>query len=242
MLLGQNVNSYGKNLDNPITFAELINAVANVEGLERVRFMTPHPKDFSDELIDVIAANKKICRHIHLPLQSGSSRILKAMNRRYTKEGYLALVDKIRTKLPDVALTTDIIVGFPGETEEDFNDTIDVVRKAEFDSAFTFIYSKRIGTPAAVMDNQIPEEITKERFSRLLAVVNECATKRCGLDRGKTLPVLVEDVNEQNPELLTGRLSNNTLVHFAGGKELIGQIVNVKLNESKGFYYLGEKE
>ena len=242
MLLGQNVNSYGKNLDNPITFAELINAVANVEGLERVRFMTPHPKDFSDELIDVIAANKKICRHIHLPLQSGSSRILKAMNRRYTKEGYLALVDKIRTKLPDVALTTDIIVGFPGETEEDFNDTIDVVRKAEFDSAFTFIYSKRIGTPAAVMDNQIPEEITKERFSRLLAVVNECATKRCGLDRGKTLPVLVEDVNEQNPELLTGRLSNNTLVHFAGSKELIGQIVNVKLNESKGFYYLGEKE
>jgi tRNA-2-methylthio-N6-dimethylallyladenosine synthase len=164
------------------------------------------------------------------------------MNRHYTKEDYLKLVDKIRTALPDVALTTDIIVGFPGETEEDFLDTLDVVKKAEYDSAFTFIYSKRTGTPAANMDNQVPEEITKRRFDTLLEAVGEGARKRCGKDVGKIMPVLVEDVNEQHPNLVTGRLSNNTLVHFPGTKELVGQIVNVHLKESKGFYYLGEKE
>lgn len=241
MLLGQNVNSYGKNLEEPITFAELLRQIVCIEGLERIRFMTPHPKDLSDELIEVIAQNDKICRHIHLPLQSGSTRILKLMNRRYTKESYLELVKKIRTRIPDAALTTDIIVGFPGETEEDFADTVDVVRKAEFDSAFTFIYSKRIGTPAATMDNQVPEEVAKERFNRLLSVVSEVAKERCGLDTGKVMKVLVEEINEQNPELLTGRLSNNTLVHFKGEKELIGQLVDVRLAESKGFYYLGEK-
>lgn len=242
MLLGQNVNSYGKTLDNPVTFAELLKEVAAIDGLERIRFMTPHPKDLSDELIEVMAQTPKICRHIHLPLQSGSSRILKLMNRHYTKESYLELVSRIRHRLPDVALTTDIIVGFPGETEEDFEDTLDVVKQAEFDSAFTFIYSRRTGTPAASMPDQIPEEITKPRFDRLLAAVSEGASKRCGLDVGKTLPVLVEDVNEQHPELVTGRLSNNTLVHFPGDASLIGQIVNVRLDESKGFYYLGEKE
>ncbi len=240
MLLGQNVNSYGKNLDNPMSFAELLTNIAKIEGLERIRFMTPHPKDLSDELIEVMKNTPKVCRHIHLPLQSGSSRILKLMNRHYTKEDYLFLVNKIRTALPDVALTTDIIVGFPGETEEDFEDTIDVVKQAEFDSAFTFIYSKRIGTPAATMDNQVPEEVTKPRFERLLAVVGEGAAKRCGRDVGKTLSVLVESVNEQHPELVTGRLSNNTLVHFPGDASLVGQIVNVSLNESKGFYYIGE--
>ncbi len=242
MLLGQNVNSYGKNLDNPITFAELLKEVALIEGLERIRFMTPHPKDLSDELIEVMRTTPKICRHIHLPLQSGSSRILKLMNRHYTKEDYLLLVDKIRTALPDVALTTDIIVGFPGETEEDFMDTLDVVKKAEYDSAFTFIYSKRIGTPAASMEGQVPEEITKRRFDMLLEAVGEGASKRCGRDVGKVMPVLVEDVNEQHPKLVTGRLSNNTLVHFPGDKSLVGEIVNVHLKESKGFYYLGEKE
>ena len=240
MLLGQNVNSYGKNLDNPMSFAELLTNIAKIEGLERIRFMTPHPKDLSDELIEVMKNTPKVCRHIHLPLQSGSSRILKLMNRHYTKEDYLLLVNKIRTALPDVALTTDIIVGFPGETEEDFEDTIDVVKQAEFDSAFTFIYSKRIGTPAATMDNQVPEEVTKPRFERLLAVVGEGAAKRCGRDVGKTLSVLVESVNEQHPELVTGRLSNNTLVHFPGDASLVGQIVDVSLNESKGFYYIGE--
>lgn len=240
MLLGQNVNSYGKNLDNPMSFAQLLTEIAKIEGLERIRFMTPHPKDLSDELIEVMKVTPKVCRHIHLPLQSGSSRILKLMNRHYTKEDYLLLVNKIRTALPDVALTTDIIVGFPGETEDDFEDTIDVVKQAEFDSAFTFIYSKRIGTPAATMDNQVPEEVTKPRFERLLKVVSESAAKRCGRDVGKTLSVLVESVNEQHPELVTGRLSNNTLVHFPGDASLVGQIVNVSLKESKGFYYIGE--
>lgn len=239
MLLGQNVNSYGKTLDNPITFAELLKEISHIDGLQRIRFMTPHPKDLSDELIEVMATTPKICHHVHLPLQSGSSRLLKLMNRHYTKEDYLLLVNKIRTAMPDAALTTDIIVGFPGETEEDFMDTIDVVRKAEFDSAFTFIYSKRIGTPAASMEGQVPEDVTKRRFDTLLNVVNECAKKRCGIDVGKTLPVLVEDVNSQHPELVTGRLENNTLVHFPGDDSLIGQIVNVSLDESKGFYYLG---
>lgn len=240
MLLGQNVNSYGKNLDNPITFAELLTEVAKIEGLERIRFMTPHPKDLSDELIEVMRVTPKVCRHIHLPLQSGSSRILKLMNRHYTKEAYLTLVEKIRKALPDVALTTDIIVGFPGETEEDFEDTIDVVKQAEFDSAFTFIYSKRIGTPAATMENQVPEDVTKRRFDRLLEVVSEGASKRCGRDVGKVMTVLVEGVNEQHPELVTGRLSNNTLVHFPGDASMVGQIVSVLLKESKGFYYIGE--
>lgn len=240
MLLGQNVNSYGKNLDNPMSFAELLAEVAKIEGLERIRFMTPHPKDLSDELIEVMKTTPKVCRHIHLPLQSGSSRILQLMNRHYTKEDYLRLVKKIREALPDVALTTDIIVGFPGETEDDFEDTVDVVKQAEFDSAFTFIYSKRIGTPAATMDNQIPADVTKRRFDRLLEVVSEGASKRCGRDVGKTMSVLVEEVNEQHPELVTGRLSNNTLVHFPGDASLVGQIVSVLLKESKGFYYIGE--
>lgn len=242
MLLGQNVNSYGKNLEYPMTFAELLKEISLVEGLERIRFMTPHPKDLSDELIEVMATTDKICHHVHLPLQSGSSKILKAMNRHYTKESYLELVKKIRTKMPDAAITTDIIVGFPGETEEDFMDTIDVVNQSEFDSAFTFIYSKRTGTPAATMENQVPDEVTKERFDRLLEAVSKAAAARCGRDVGKTLKVLVEDVNEQHKELVTGRLENNTLVHFPGDASLIGQLVKVKLNESKGFYYLGEKE
>ena len=242
MLLGQNVNSYGKNLEHPMTFAELLKEISLVEGLERIRFMTPHPKDLSDELIEVMATTDKICHHVQLPLQSGSSKILKAMNRHYTKESYLELVKKIRTRMPDAAITTDIIVGFPGETEEDFLDTLDVVNQSEFDSAFTFIYSKRTGTPAASMDNQIPDDVTKERFDRLLDAVSKAAAARCGIDVGKTLKVLVEDVNEQHKELVTGRLENNTLVHFPGDASLIGQIVKVKLNESKGFYYLGEKE
>ena len=154
MLLGQNVNSYGKNLENPVTFAELLREINNIEGLKRIRFMTSHPKDLSDELIEVMASSKKICHHLHLPLQSGSTNILNVMNRHYTKEQFLELAGKIRTAIPDIALTTDIIVGFPGETEEDFADTLDVVEKVQFDNAFTFIYSKRTGTPAAAMENQ----------------------------------------------------------------------------------------
>ncbi len=240
MLLGQNVNSYGKTLDNPVSFAELLQMVEKIEGLERIRFMTPHPKDLSDELIEVMAKSEKICKHVHLPLQSGSTRILEKMNRRYTKEQYLALVDRIKVAMPDVSLTTDIIVGFPGETDEDLEETIDVVRKVGYDSAFTFQYSKRTGTPAASMENQVSQEDMTRRFDKLLAVVQEVAANRTKRFEGMEALVLVEDVNSHDSSMVTGRMSNNTLVHFVGDKSLIGSIVNVKLTECKGFYYIGE--
>ena len=240
MLLGQNVNSYGKNLENGITFAELLKEVEKIEGLQRIRFMTSHPKDLSDELIEVMKNSEKICRHLHLPLQSGSDRILKNMNRRYTKETYLNLVDKIRREIPDISITTDIIVGFPGETKEDIDETIDVIEKAEFENAFTFIYSKRTGTPAAAMDNQVSEEFVKEQFDRVLQAVQETARKRVGLLTGEVEEVLVEEVNDHDDTFMSGRLSNNTLVHFKGNKSLIGKMVKVKLTEAKGFYYFGE--
>ncbi|NLC18088.1 MAG: tRNA (N6-isopentenyl adenosine(37)-C2)-methylthiotransferase MiaB [Clostridiales bacterium] len=239
MLLGQNVNSYGKTLEKPVSFAQLLEQVEKIDGIERIRFMTSHPKDLSDELIEVMKNSKKICRHLHLPLQSGSSRLLKLMNRRYTKEDYLSLVEKIRNAMPDISLTTDIIVGFPGETEEDFEDTLDVVRRVGFDSAFTFIYSKRAGTPAATMKEQVDEELAKERFNRLLKEIQQSCTIASGRHVHSWQKVLVEEVNRQDPDYLTGRLSNNILVHFAGDKSLIGKIVDVYLEESKGFYYMG---
>ncbi len=239
MLLGQNVNSYGKTLETPMSFAELLREVEKVDGIERIRFMTSHPKDLSDELIEVMKDSKKICRHLHLPMQSGSTEILHRMNRKYTKDDYLALVDKIKTAVPEISLTTDIIVGFPGETEEDFCDTLDVVAKAGFDSAYTFLYSKRTGTPAATMENQVPDEVAKERFNRLLALVSEQSAKLTARHTGEVAEVLVEERNEQDSSLLTGRLSNNLLVHFPGDAALIGKLVSVKLEECKGFYYLG---
>ncbi|OUP50870.1 tRNA (N6-isopentenyl adenosine(37)-C2)-methylthiotransferase MiaB [Lachnoclostridium sp. An181] len=241
MLLGQNVNSYGKTLEEPLSFAKLLREIEKIEGLKRIRFMTSHPKDLSDELIEVMKDSKKICRHLHLPVQSGSSQILKKMNRRYTKEQYLALAEKIKKAMPDISLTTDIIVGFPGETEEDFQETLDVVRKVRYDSAFTFIYSKRTGTPAAVMENQVPSDVIKDRFDRLLKEVQEISAQVCSVHTGTIQEVLVEGVSEHEPSLVTGRLSNNLLVHFAGGQELIGKIVQVKLNECKGFYYIGQQ-
>lgn len=241
MLLGQNVNSYGKTLKNPSSFAQLLQKVEKVEGIERIRFMTPHPKDLSDELIAVMAQSKKICRQIHLPIQSGSTEILKKMNRHYTKEQYLALVERIRAVMPDISITTDIIVGFPGETEADFLETLDVVRKVRYDSAFTFIYSKRSGTPAAKMSDQVPKEVVKERFERLLAEIQKISSELTGKDIGKTELVLVEEQNTQNPEMMTGRLSNNLVVHFLGGTELIGKLLPIKLKEAKGFYYIGEQ-
>lgn len=242
MLLGQNVNSYGKNLSEPITFAQLLEQVCEIEGLQRVRFMTSHPKDLSDELIEVMKRNPKVCRHLHLPLQSGSTKILTAMNRRYTKESYLALAQKIRRELPDMAITTDIIVGFPGETAADVEETIDVVKQVEFDNAFTFIYSKRTGTPAASMENQVPEEEVKKNFDRLLQVVQETARNRVSRYQGQVMDALVEEINEHDPHLVNGRLSNNTIVHFPGSAELIGQIVPVSLKECRGFYYMGEMQ
>ena len=244
MLLGQNVNSYGLDFKdddpNKISFAHLLEMVCEVEGIERVRFMTPHPKDFSDELLDVIGNNPKIARHIHLPLQSGNTEILRRMNRKYTKDDYLNLVEKIRTKLPDVAITTDIIVGFPGETKEAVDDTIDVVKKAHFNNAFTFIYSKRTGTPAASFEDQVPEELVKENFDRLLKVVQEEAKEQTLKFDGQIQRVLIESVNDHDEALLTGRMSNNTLVHFPGNKEMIGEFADVKLLECHGFYYVGE--
>jgi len=239
MLLGQNVNSYGKTLDTPVTFAQLLRQVEKIEGLKRIRFMTSHPKDLSEELIRVMRDSEKICRHLHLPLQSGSSRILKAMNRRYTKEQYLDLVDKIRAAVPDISLTTDIIVGFPGETEEDFEETMDVVRRVEFDSAFTFLYSRRTGTPAAVMEEQVPEETMKNRFDRLLSEVQQISARVCARDLHTTRDVLVESLDDHLEGYVTGRLSNNTIVHFPGDASLIGTIVPVYLEESRGFYYMG---
>ena len=240
MLLGQNVNSYGKNLKNRISFAELLKEVCRVDGIDRVRFMTSHPKDLSDELIKVMDEEEKVCPHLHLPLQSGSSRILKAMNRRYSKEDYLELVKKIRTAIPDISITTDIIVGFPTETEEDFLETLDVVERVGFDSAFTFIYSKRSGTPAARME-QIDEAVVKDRFDRLLKLVQEKAAERCARFEGRTMDVLVESVNRQDKSLVTGRISNNLVVHLDGDESLIGQIVPVKMEECRGFYYIGKR-
>jgi len=239
MLLGQNVNSYGKTLEEPITFAQLLQEIEKIDGIERIRFMTSHPKDLSQELIDVMKSSKKICNHLHLPMQSGSTRLLKIMNRKYTKEGYLELVDKIRKAVPNISLTTDIIVGFPGETEEDFEETLDVVRKVGFDSAFTFLYSKRTGTPAATMENQVEEAVAMERFNRLLKEIQTCSANRTLRDEHTVQKVLVEEVNSQDPNLLTGRLGNNLLVHFPGDPSYIGKIIDVYLEESKGFYYIG---
>ena len=241
MLLGQNVNSYGKTLEHPISFAELLERVEQVPGLKRIRFMTSHPKDLSDDLIQVMAKSEKICKHMHLPVQSGSSRLLEKMNRRYTKEHYLELVRKLRAAIPDISLTTDIIVGFPGETEEDFEETLDVVRQAEYDSAYTFIYSKRTGTPAANMEDQVPEEVVKERFRRLLNVVAESSAQRTGRLEGQTMEVLVEGISEQDPSMVTGRLSNNLLVHFPGDESLVGSLCMVHLDQAKGFYYIGSR-
>lgn len=239
MLLGQNVNSYGKNLEEPVTFAQLLRDVEKIEGLQRIRFMTSHPKDLSDELIQVMKESKKICRHLHLPLQSGSTEILKRMNRRYTKEQYVELAMKIRRAIPDIAITTDIIVGFPGETPEDLEETIDVVKTVKFDNAFTFIYSKRTGTPAAAMENQVPEARVKEGFNKLLKVVQETAREQVAKYRGQIMDVLMEEVNESDNTKVTGRLSNNTVVHVPGDASLIGKIVPVSLDECHGFYYIG---
>ena len=240
MLLGQNVNSYGKNLEEPMTFAQLLREVEKIEGLKRIRFMTSHPKDLSDELIQVMKESKKICKHLHLPLQAGSTKILTSMNRRYTKEQYVELAEKIRREIPDISLTTDIIVGFPGETAEDVEETIDVIKRVKYDNAFTFIYSKRTGTPAAAMENQVPEEEVKVNFDKVLKTVQDMAREQVGRFQGQIMDALVEELNTQEEGLVTGRLSNNTIVHFPGDASLIGKIVNVRLDECHGFYYMGK--
>lgn len=239
MLLGQNVNSYGRGLKEPISFARLLEKIAKIEGIERIRFMTSHPKDLSDELIEVMRDNEKICRHLHLPLQSGSSKVLAKMNRVYTKESYLRLAKKIQKEIPDISLTTDIIVGFPTEEEEDFLDTMDVVKQVEYDSAFTFIYSKRSGTPAAKWETAAEESVIKNRFDRLLKEVQQISARRAASHVGKTYRLLVESANDHREGFITGRLGNNMTVHLPGSKELVGKLIDVKLDEAKGFYFIG---
>lgn len=235
-LLGQNVNSYGSKLDKRVTFADLLYEINQIDGIERIRFMTSHPKDLTDELIKAIKECHKVCKHIHLPVQAGSNEVLKQMNRKYTREHYLSLVEKLRSAVPDIAITTDIIVGFPGETEEDFQETIDIVKKVQFDSAFTFLYSVREGTLAAKMDNQVPDELKHERFDRLLDVLYPIILEKNKKCTGKVFPVLVESVEKGK---LTGRTGQFKLIHFEGSSDLIGHIVNVKITEAKTFHMEG---
>ncbi len=238
MLLGQNVNSYGNGLEGEISFPELLKRVEEIDGIERIRFMTSHPKDLSNDLIQVMKQSEKICKHLHLPLQSGSTKILQAMNRRYTAEQYYELAMKLLDEVPDLSLTTDIIVGFPGETYEDAMMTNEMVKKVGYDNAFTFIYSIRTGTPAAKME-QVPREESQKHFDIILKTVQDTARERAKRFEGRTMKVLVEDVNTQDASLVTGRLSNNLLVHFPGNASMIGSICDVSLTENKGFYYIG---
>lgn len=238
-LLGQNVNSYGKDLPDGIPFYKLLEKVNAIEGIERIRFVTSHPKDLSDELIFAMRDLEKVCEHIHLPVQSGSTKILRQMNRHYTKEDYLRLVEKLRENIPDIAITTDIIVGFPGETEEDFDDTLDVVRKVEFDSAFTFIYSKRKGTKAAEMPNQVPDEVKHERFQRLVKLVEEIALKKNQQMLGKTYEILIDGYSKRN-NLLVGRTRTNKIVNVKCSNEFMYKFVNVKILEASRHWLYGE--
>lgn len=239
-LLGQNVNSYGSNLEKKFTFAELLYEINKIDGIERIRFMTSHPKDLTDDLIMAIKHCSKVCNHVHLPVQAGSNNILNKMNRKYTKEHYLDLVYKLKKEIPDVAITTDIIVGFPGETEEDFLETVDVVKNVQYDSAFTFLYSMREGTKAALMEDQIPDEVKHERFDRLLDVLYKIVLERNSQCIGHTYPVLVESTSKTSDNFLTGRTEHFRLVHFKGSEELLGQIVNVKITNVKTFHMEGE--
>lgn len=235
-LLGQNVNSYGSNLENKFTFAELLYEINKIDGIERIRFMTSHPKDLTDDLIKAIKECDKVCNHVHLPVQAGSNEVLHRMNRKYTKEHYLNLVEKLKAAIPDIAITTDIIVGFPGETEDDFEETIEVVKKVEYDSAFTFLYSVREGTIAATMGDQIPDEIKHQRFDKLLDVLYPIVLEKNQQCIDKVYPVLVESAEGGQ---LTGRTEHFRLVHFKGSEDLVGQIVNVKINSVKTFHTEG---
>ncbi|MDK2878096.1 MAG: tRNA-2-methylthio-N6-dimethylallyladenosine synthase [Thermoanaerobacteraceae bacterium] len=241
-LLGQNVNSYGKDLEEPITFPELLRRVNSIDGIRRIRFITSHPKDLSDELIMAMRDCEKVCEHIHLPVQAGSNRILEKMNRRYTREHYISLVEKLRKAVPEVAITTDIIVGFPGETEEDFRDTLDLVKTVEFDSAFTFIYSRRQGTPAAEMEDQVDEEVKSQRLERLMKVQDAITARKNMELKGKILEVLVEGVSKGNEERLSGRTRTNKLVNFDGPRDLIGKLVNVRITQPHTWSLLGQFE
>lgn len=237
-LLGQNVNSY--NGGEGYKFANLLNDVCKIDGIERIRFISPHPKDFTDDVIEAIANNSKIARVIHLPLQSGSSEVLKKMNRKYTKEQYLALVDKMKTRIPDIVLSTDIIVGFPDETEEDFEDTLDVVRKVNYEQVYMFIYSRREGTVADKMENQISEEIKHQRFDRLKELFDSRVSENNQKYIGTTQRILVDGYSKNDKETLTGRTDTNKVVNFKGNEELIGKMIDIKITEEHKWYLAGE--
>lgn len=239
-LLGQNVNSYGKDLEEECDFADLLDAVSKVDGIERIRFMTSHPKDISDKLIDTMAANAKICKQLHLPIQAGNNRVLSAMNRRYTKESYLEKIEKIKAKMPDITLTTDIIVGFPGETKEEFEDTLDVLRTVRYDTIFSFIYSKRPGTPAAKMEDVLNPGEKKECFARLLEVQDEISYQKNEALLGKVMTVLTEGYSKTDPSVLSGRTEGGKVVNFKGSEECIGNFVNVKITEVRTWSLIGE--
>ncbi|ONI47270.1 tRNA (N6-isopentenyl adenosine(37)-C2)-methylthiotransferase MiaB [Candidatus Epulonipiscioides saccharophilum] len=242
MLLGQNVNSYGKNLDDKPTFSYLLERLAAIDGLRRIRFMTSHPKDFGDDLIEVIAKHDNISKGLHLPIQSGSDSILKQMNRVYSREEYLDLVRKIKTRIPNATITTDIIVGFPGESDQDFQDTLSVVEEVKFLSAFTFIYSKRTGTPAASMTNQVSEEVVKERFNQLVATVNNISANFMQDQIGQEYEILLEETSKNDIQMLSGRTDTGILVHVHvnDASNFIGQFVNVKIISAKTHYLIGD--
>ena len=246
-LLGQNVNSYmrvererGKNVGEIDSFAKLLREVNKIEGIERIRFISPHPKDFTDDVIEAIKDCQKVCKIIHLPLQAGSSEILKTMNRKYTKEQYLALVDRMKAKIPGVVFSTDIIVGFPGETEEDFEETLDVVQKVCFEQVYMFIYSRRVGTPADKMENQISEEIKHARFNRLKQLVESQIQENNQKYVGTVQKVLVEGKSKTNENMLTGRTDTNKVVNFEGTDDLIGKIIELKILSEHMWYLKGE--
>ncbi|KAJ52518.1 tRNA-2-methylthio-N6-dimethylallyladenosine synthase [Clostridium tetanomorphum] len=240
-LLGQNVNSYGKDLTPSLRFAELLRRINKIDGLERVRFMTSHPKDLTEDLILAVKECDKLCEQIHLPVQSGSGNVLKKMNRHYDREQYLNLVKKIKEAIPNVALSTDIIVGFPGETEQDFLETLSLVEEVEYDSAFTFIYSNRKGTPADKMDEQVDDNVKHDRFNRLVEVVNKISAKKNKEYDGKVVEVLVEGESKNDAEKLTGRTRTGKLVNFVGDKNNIGKLVMVKITKAQGFSLIGEE-
>ena len=241
LFLGQNVNSYGsdrKEMDED--FAKLLMETAKIEGDFWVKYISPHPKDFTDEVIEAIAGSEKIARMLHLPLQSGSDKILESMNRGYTKEEFLELVRKIKKRIPDIGLTTDIIVGFPGETDEDFQDTLDVVKESGFENAFMFMYSKRSGTPAATMEEQVPEQLKKERLQQLMRLQNANAKEESKKYMGQVLKVLVEGPSSKNPEMMSGRSSSNKIVLFKGTPEVKGKFVHVKIYDTKTWTLYGD--
>lgn len=240
-LLGQNVNSYGQDLKANITFPDLLKKLDDIDGLKRIRYMTSHPRDFSEQLINAVRDGQNICEHFHLPVQSGSTRILQEMNRGYTREEYIEKINKIRSEIPEAAVTTDIIVGFPGETGEDFRNTLSLVKELKFDMAFTFSYSPRRGTPAAELENQLPEEVKSERLQKLMGVQNKISRKKNKAYLGKTVNVLIEGESKNNPETLSGRTRSNKLVIIPRRKDIIGEIVEVEIEEVKSWTLYGKE-